>query len=182
MRCDIVSAGGQPSNIAPQHVFDTVTLPHDSFISSSLPLYQQRSPSPGSNKPMVHPETPASAMEGLSTQNQLLSTRVKELEMINDLFRGRVSELEAGESKARREAQAKTQEMKHLQAQSKTPATTQLQAELADKKRQLAEATDHIELLEEQLEEDTRTRKRVKPNGAVWNAGGAQSPLAQRQD
>ena len=41
-------------------------------------------------------------MDALIAVNNKLKTRVAELELVNDLFRGRVSELESSEAAARR--------------------------------------------------------------------------------
>jgi GATA-binding protein len=87
----------QNPNIAPQHLFDTVSLPADSFAS------------PGTH----HLETPQS-FDAVVSQNNLLRTRVNELEVINDLFRGRVNELETSEQDARRELEALKREVESL--------------------------------------------------------------------
>lgn len=79
-------------NIAPQHLFDTVSLA-DSAFHSSLPGFNLRHPSPS-----------PSALDGTTQPAGNLKTRVSELEVINDLFRGRVAELEAAEASAREEA------------------------------------------------------------------------------
>lgn len=50
----------------------------------------------------------------LAAQNNALRTRVSELEVINDLFKGRVSELEASEQEARREVEALKREVERL--------------------------------------------------------------------
>jgi GATA-binding protein len=89
-----LSRSGTPSqhqnpNIAPQHIFDTVTLPNDSFTS----------PAPH------HLDTPQN-FDALAAHNNALRTRVSELEVINDLFKGRVSELETSEQEARQEVDA----------------------------------------------------------------------------
>lgn len=54
--------------------------------------------------------------DGVMAQNSHLRTRVSELEVINDLFRGRVGELETSEQEARREANAKREENERLQS------------------------------------------------------------------
>jgi len=97
----------QPSNIAPQHLFDNVTLAETAF-QSSLPGFTLRQPSPTpSSVNGAHIEHPQVYGEAPSNNN-VLKTRVSELEVINDLFRGRVSELEQSEQEARRrEALAK---------------------------------------------------------------------------
>lgn len=97
-----LSRSGTPSqhqnpNIAPQHIFDTVTLPNDSYAS------------PGSN----HLDTPQN-LDALAAHNNALRTRVSELEVINDLFKGRVSELETSEQEARQEVEALKREVEKL--------------------------------------------------------------------
>ncbi|PCH03272.1 hypothetical protein PENOC_039660 [Penicillium occitanis (nom. inval.)] len=93
------------SNIAPQHMFDSVTLGDSSFNpANTLPALQLRQPSPGSTSSMAvdrHLEVPQT-YEGLLAANTSLKTRVSELEVINGLFRGRVAELEQSDATARR--------------------------------------------------------------------------------
>lgn len=95
---------GTPSgnpNIAPQHIFDTVSLPSDTFASPSLPHFSLRQPSPAPTLNGSSQSHPSQSYEELVHQNNTLRTRVSELEVINDLFRGRVSELESSEQNAR---------------------------------------------------------------------------------
>ena len=85
----------QSSNIAPQHMFDGVTLSnHDFQASPSLPSLNLRQPSPGSTSSQNdrHLEPPQT-YDGLIQSNNSLKTRVNELEVINDLFRAEVSQL-----------------------------------------------------------------------------------------
>jgi GATA-binding protein len=92
------------SNIAPQHMFDSVTLGDHGFNpANTLPALQLRQPSPGSTSSLVdrHLEAPQT-FEGLLASNTSLKTRVSELEVINELFRGRVAELEQSDATARR--------------------------------------------------------------------------------
>lgn len=75
-------------------MFDGVTLSHD-FQSPSLPSLSLRQPSPGgstSSQNDRHLEPPQT-YDGLIQANNSLKTRVNELEVINDLFRGEVSQL-----------------------------------------------------------------------------------------
>lgn len=93
------------SNIAPQHIFDNVSLTEPNFNSPSLPSFALRQPSPsaasmnGSHLENNHAYADPAANSGH------LKTRVSELEVINDLFRGRVAELEQSEQAARRNAE-----------------------------------------------------------------------------
>jgi GATA-binding protein len=90
------------SNIAPQHMFDSVTL-GDHSLTNGLSSGQLRQASPTSTSAAVdrHPESPHT-VEGLLAANTSLKTRVRELEFVNDLFRGRVTELEQSDAAARR--------------------------------------------------------------------------------
>ncbi|KAL3474927.1 hypothetical protein BJX99DRAFT_230559 [Aspergillus californicus] len=92
------------SNIAPQHMFDSVTLENPALPPpSSLPPVQLRQPSPTSTSAQLdrHHEAPQT-YEDLLAANTSLKTRVSELELINGLFRGRVTELEQSDATARR--------------------------------------------------------------------------------
>lgn len=109
-------------NIAPQHIFDTVSLPSDTFASPSLPAFnlQQSAQSANSiNGNSAHLESPQT-YEALQEQNQNLKTRVSELEVINDLFRGRVGELEQSEQDARRAEKAQGEEAERYKADLET--------------------------------------------------------------
>ncbi|KAL1956902.1 hypothetical protein VTO42DRAFT_6649 [Malbranchea cinnamomea] len=91
------------SNIAPQSMFDAVTLSEHGFNPSTLTSLQLQHPSPNSTTSSNerHLEAPQT-YEGLLAANTSLKTRVSELELINQLFRGRVSQLEQNEAAARR--------------------------------------------------------------------------------
>ncbi|PKX99144.1 putative GATA transcription factor (AreB) [Aspergillus novofumigatus IBT 16806] len=93
------------SNIAPQHIFDSVTLAdHTLNPPNGLPSLQLHQPSPTSTSSAAvdrHADAPQT-YEGLLAANASLKTRVSELELINGLFRGRVAELEQSDATARR--------------------------------------------------------------------------------
>jgi len=78
-----ISRTGTPSmhhdpNIAPQHMFDGVSLQDHPFHTPALPQLGGH-PSPGSlDQPMTY--------EALLAQNAVLKTRVSELEVINMMF------------------------------------------------------------------------------------------------
>ncbi|KAJ5584405.1 transcriptional regulator family: GATA type zinc finger [Penicillium hispanicum] len=88
------------SNIAPQHMFDSVTRGDSALNSSgSLPSLPLRQPSPSAvDRQLDSPQT----YESLLALNTSLKTRVSELDLINELFRGRVAELEQSDASARR--------------------------------------------------------------------------------
>ncbi|GFF35939.1 GATA type zinc finger protein asd-4 [Aspergillus udagawae] len=93
------------SNIAPQHMFDSVTLAdHTLNPPNGIPSLQLHQPSPTSTSSAAvdrHADAPQT-YEGLLAANASLKTRVSELELINGLFRGRVAELEQSDATARR--------------------------------------------------------------------------------
>lgn len=92
------------SNIAPQHIFDNVSLTEPNFHSPSLPSFALRQPSPSAaSLNGSHLENSHSYADSAANSSHL-KTRVSELEVINDLFRGRVAELEQSEQAARRNA------------------------------------------------------------------------------
>jgi GATA-binding protein len=73
--------------------------------ASIPPMHLQRQPSPGrSASPMNGSNglTIPQSIEQLIAENSSLKTRVSELEVINELFRGRVTQLEQDEANARR--------------------------------------------------------------------------------
>lgn len=86
-----------PANIAPQHIFDNSTF--SQYPPHPQPLLQ-RAQTPSSNEESAPP-----SYEALLEENKRLRTRVSELEVINDLFQGRVSELEHSDSELRRALQ-----------------------------------------------------------------------------
>lgn len=92
---------GHNSNIAPQHMFDSVTRGDGTLNSSgSLPSLPLRQPSPSAVDRQLG-ESPQT-YESLLALNTSLKTRVSELDLINELFRGRVAELEQSDASARR--------------------------------------------------------------------------------
>lgn len=87
------------SNIAPQHMFDSVTLGDGMSSSTGIPSRQMRQPSPSAVDRQLESSP---TFESLLALNTTLKTRVSELEFVNELFRGRVTELEQSDASARR--------------------------------------------------------------------------------
>ena len=115
-----IENGGLPAqhnpNIAPQNIFDAVSLSGDAFASPNLPFIRHPSPSASSVNAAGSLEPPQT-VDALLAQNSNLRTRVNELEVINDLFRGRVTELEHSEEDARRVERMKDEELQRCQAE-----------------------------------------------------------------
>lgn len=86
-----------PSNIAPQHIFDGVSSAEHAFQSPAIPAFQFRHPSPGSTSSFNDRNLePPQTYEALLQANTFLKTRVSELEVINDLYKGTVNQYEQG--------------------------------------------------------------------------------------
>ena len=109
------------SNIAPPHLFENVNLPPDNFASPSLPPFTSaRQPSPGPSLANGHSDPNFAGSQQGGNEAQRLNTRISELEVINDLFRGRVAQLEQAERDARSEARSKDEEIQRSQSDLKT--------------------------------------------------------------
>ncbi|KAF5867001.1 hypothetical protein ETB97_006846 [Aspergillus alliaceus] len=149
------------SNIAPQHMFDSVTL-GDHSLTNGLPSGQLRQPSPTSTSAAVdrHNESPQT-VEGLLAANTSLKTRVRELEFVNDLFRGRVTELEQSDAAARRSEMIARDSESRLKR-----ALEEAQRREEDLKRRVSE-------LEHQVGEQTQ-------NGHFEGNDSPGEPLAKR--
>jgi len=82
-----------PSNIAPQHMFDGVSLNDHVFQSPATPHLRQHSP--GSTSVFTDRNLePTQTFDGLLQANTKLKTRVSELEVINELYRGTLRQYE----------------------------------------------------------------------------------------
>ena len=137
----------QPSsNIAPQHLFDGVSsFDHAFHPSPSLPALHLRHPSPGgcSTSSLAgdrHLELPKTH-DQLQQENASLKIRVSELEVINDLFRGTVAQLEQSEAHARR-----TENLQHGEH-------NQLRQLLDDSRRREDDLKRRVEDLEREVSE-----------------------------
>ena len=86
-------------------MFDGVSsFDHPFHPSSSLPALHLRHPSPGGSTSSLNDRhlEPPKTHDQLLQENATLKIRVSELEVINDLFRGTVQQLEQSELHARR--------------------------------------------------------------------------------
>ena len=82
-------------------MFDGVSLADHAFQAPGMPPLHLRQPSPGSTSSATdrHLEPPQS-YESLLRDNTALKTRVSELEVVNDLYRGHVSQYSQGQATA----------------------------------------------------------------------------------
>jgi GATA-binding protein len=120
---------------------------HYNHHSPSLPPMHIRQPSPGrSTSPLngAHGLEVPQTYEQLIAQNSSLKTRVSELEVINELFRGRVTQLEQDESNARRGEEMRRDSehdlMRRLEESQRRE--NQLKRRLDDIERELSELRD----------------------------------------
>jgi GATA-binding protein len=117
---------------------------HYSHHSPTLPPMHVRQPSPGRSASPLNGanglEVPQT-YEQLIAQNSALKTRVSELEVINELFRGRVTQLEQDESSARRGEEARRESEQSLMArlEESQRRENQLKRRLDDIERELSE-------------------------------------------
>ncbi len=115
--------------------------------SPNLPPMHLRAPSPGrSTSPLNGSnglEVPQT-YEQLIAQNTSLKTRVSELDLINDLFRSRVTQLEQDEHNARRgEAMVRDSEQDLIRRLDESQRReNQLKRRLDDMERELSELRD----------------------------------------
>jgi GATA-binding protein, other eukaryote len=124
------------------------------FQSSSLPGFSAAGASPGRPASPLngdrHLDVPQTH-EQLIAHNSSLKTRVSELEVINELFRSRLTQLEQDEANARRGQEISGQAEAQLRAQvdSLTKSEGQLRTQLDDSHRRennLKRRLDELEL------------------------------------
>jgi GATA-binding protein len=117
---------------------------HYNHHSPSLPPMHIRQPSPGRS---TSPLNGASGLEVPQTYEQLiasnaaLKTRVSELEVINELFRGRVTQLEQDEANARRGEEMRRESEHNLlnRLEESQRRENQLKRRLDDVERELSD-------------------------------------------
>ena len=120
-------------------MFDHASLADHTFSHSpSLPAMHLRHPSPGSTTSLNdrHLEPPLT-YEVLQQQNTTLKTRVSELEVINNLFRDRVHELEQNDRRAQMVQDQLRQALDHSKQQE-----NELKRRIDDMERDYADLKD----------------------------------------
>lgn len=142
----------------------------------------------GSNSPM-NGDTPQTA-EQLIASNSSLKTRVRELELINELFRGRLSQLEQQEAAARRGNEVAGEEQNQLRGQIKLSEETQAQlmSQLEDshsREKSLKRRLDDLELeLQDLRGEANRPIKKQRMESSTPGENGTRphdTPEAEAQ-
>lgn len=148
-------------------MFDAVTLSEHGFNPSTLAAsLQLQHPSPDStsanDRHMKAPQT----YEGLMALNTSLKTRVSELDLINELFRGRVSQLEQSEAAARRA------EMVARDAESL------LRRSLEESQQREEELKRKISALEQRLGTGTQDHDTTNDNDGIMEPDGKKIRLS----
>lgn len=126
---------------------------HHYAQSPSLPPLHLRQPSPGrSTSPLNgnHGLEVPQTYELIMAQNSSLKTRVSELEVINELFRGRVTQLEQDENNARRGEE--------MRRESENSLFKQLE-ESQRRENQLKHRLDTVESELAELREEPRAKR-----------------------
>ncbi|KAH0612562.1 uncharacterized protein H6S33_008942 [Morchella sextelata] len=135
------------SHIAPPSIFESLVNHADnSVVGSPSPLPGLNSfnhPSPGSTSSLHdrHMEQPTPTLDSLMSTNSKLKTRVAELELVNDLFRTRVNELEQSEANARQKEITRREVEAQLRVllSDSTKREEELKRKLEDAERELNE-------------------------------------------
>ncbi|TGZ83716.1 hypothetical protein EX30DRAFT_369045 [Ascodesmis nigricans] len=140
---------------------------HPSHLSRHQRQQQQQrhtsapAPSPPPSQPLHLEPTSSPSSSALLAENSKLKTRVAELELVNDLYRSKVTELDASEQNARRSEQVRKE------------VEEQLRKMLAEGRRREEDLRRRVEELEmrgsrraspedRDASEDERRRKRVR--------------------
>lgn len=123
-----------PSNIAPQHLFDGIASSEQTYQHrSSIPSLNKRQPSSGSNSSLNDRNTEHSPKRDELRQAR---TRISELEFVNDLFKGRVEQLEADTHRAEIQQRESDTQLRFVYEKSQSNESL-LKQEIEDLKREI---------------------------------------------
>ncbi|KAK6346760.1 hypothetical protein TWF696_006871 [Orbilia brochopaga] len=128
-------------------------------MGSPLPSLNLSHPSPGSTSSQHDRHSEPPTYDQLMQENTKLKTRVSELELVNDLFRGRVGELESSEANSRRSEITR----REIDAQLRINIDEGLRRE-EDLKRKIRELESE---LTEMREQDAHQRKKMRVSDLV---------------
>jgi len=134
-----------------QHIHHSPSLPQMHLQRQSTPG-RCTSPLNGQNH-LGLSQTP----EQLIAENSSLKTRVSELEVINELFRGRVTQLEQDENNARR-----GEDMRRESEQNTSAQFTEFQRRLDESQRRLEESQRRENQLKRRLDDVERELNEMK--------------------
>ncbi|KAI9731153.1 MAG: hypothetical protein M1834_005346 [Cirrosporium novae-zelandiae] len=146
-RIDTPGLHSHDPNIAPQHMFDGASLNNHGFHPSQSISSILSHPSPGSTASLAdrHLEPPPT-YESLVASNGQLKTRVSELEVINELYSGRVTQLEDQMRQYVAEAQERENGLKRRLVELESEVHTWKTSEQpAAKKMRMSEPAPHAD-------------------------------------
>lgn len=123
-----------PSNIAPQHLFDGIASAEQPYQhTASIPSLSKRQASSGSNSSLNDRNAEHSPNSDALRQAK---TRISELEFVNDLFKGRVDQLEADTHRAEIQQRESDTQLRFVYEQSQARENV-LKHEIEDLKREI---------------------------------------------
>ncbi|KAK6537507.1 hypothetical protein TWF694_011691 [Orbilia ellipsospora] len=128
-------------------------------MGSPLPSLNLSHPSPGSTSSQHDRHSEPPTYDHLMQENTQLKTRVSELELVNDLFRGRLGELETSEANTRRSEITR----REIDAQLRINIDEGLKRE-DDLKRKIRDLESELSELREQ---DAHQRKKMRVSDLV---------------
>ncbi|KAI9797847.1 MAG: hypothetical protein M1825_005688 [Sarcosagium campestre] len=160
----------QASHHGPHALFDGASLSDHAFRPSPvLPSLQFKQSPPAPSAPGDRHQERQQSYEALLASNTALKTRVSELEVINGLYRGRVTELE-NEANARRTEQARSESEERLRE-----ALSQVERRESALKRRL----EAMELEVSELREEAPRAKKMRVSELVDDTPGSSSSPAR---
>ena len=157
------------SNIAPQHLFDGITSSEQPYQhTSSIPSLNKRQPSTGSNSSLNDRNAEHSPK---SDELRQARTRISELEFVNDLFKGRVDQLEADTHRAEIQQRESDTQLRFVYEQSQARENV-LKHEIENLKREIEGLKYDIE----DLKNTQPLAKRQRLSDDCSNAVRSQNP------
>ena len=144
-----------PSNIAPQHLFDGVASSEQHYQHTApIPSLNKRQPSSGSNSSLNERNAEHSPN---SDELRQARTRISELEFVNDLFKGRVDQLEADTHRAEIQQRESDTQLRFVYEQSQARENG-LKHEIEDLKREIESLKYEIGELKDNQPQTKRLR------------------------
>ncbi|KAK0645476.1 hypothetical protein B0T16DRAFT_457504 [Cercophora newfieldiana] len=168
-----ISRTGTPNMYTAHQIYPNIDEP---FQTQHLPNFGVAGASPGRAPSPLNGEL-SRDHEQLIADNSSLKTRVSELEVIQELYRGRIQQLEQEET-ARQQAPdaTKTEEQLHSQVAALTDANLQLQQQVEESRKQLDESHRRENMLKRRLDELEIELKNTKESLESYENSRAKKP------
>jgi len=167
-----ISRTGTPNMYNAHQLYPNID---EQFQAQHLPNFGVAGTSPGRAPSPLNGELPRT--DQLIADNASLKTRVSELEVIQELYRGRIQQLEQEET-ARQQAPdaAKTEEQLRSQVVALTDSNLQLQNSYEDSQKQLEESHRRENMLKRRLDELEIELKNTKESLESYENNRAKKP------